>query len=399
MNKFLLLTAFSLFFICEVNAQDIIVLKDGSVLETEVVEISSTEVRYKKYTNLTGPVYVIDKSSVYAINYKNGEKDIFSSAKDDNSEEKAQVYSETNMPKDGSLLVSPDNEELLLRYNRLFDPGYIDSKDSPAIAYITKFALTNVSVISNEHLEVYFKMPYLYLYEIWIRNKTNSPIIIDLMYTSRSDSDGVSRTYYDASEVHSSASGQAVGGGVSLGPISVGGGNTNSLTTVYNNERYVVIPPKGNASIGVWKDVVKKKALLQQDYRKWVSHGEKFTHTYYANEWEINKKGILNEYLTNGYGNNYDEIKDDNMPVNINSQIMIGESVVFDVDNSPLVKEYRLLYYTDQGMSNAFVLPFALYIRQIIGIQLNTNNFHKNCTKMGYDPQYDLIADYYYKIK
>ena len=37
-----------------VNAQDIIVLKDGNMIEAKVTEISSSEIRYKRFDNLDG---------------------------------------------------------------------------------------------------------------------------------------------------------------------------------------------------------------------------------------------------------------------------------------------------------------------------------------------------------
>lgn len=62
--------------LCSLNAwaQDVIVKKDGSTVVCRVVEVTKTEVIYKKWTDLQGSGYIIDKSLVSAINYENGTK-------------------------------------------------------------------------------------------------------------------------------------------------------------------------------------------------------------------------------------------------------------------------------------------------------------------------------------
>ena len=72
MKKLLLL----LMLVCSVSAwaQDVIVKKDGSTIICRVVEVSQTEVVYKRWTNLEGPNYVMNLSDVSAINFENGEK-------------------------------------------------------------------------------------------------------------------------------------------------------------------------------------------------------------------------------------------------------------------------------------------------------------------------------------
>lgn len=67
------------FIICglfSVNAQDIIILRDGNMIEAKVMEIHPTEVRYKRIDNLNGPMIIILKSSVLSIKYENGILDI-----------------------------------------------------------------------------------------------------------------------------------------------------------------------------------------------------------------------------------------------------------------------------------------------------------------------------------
>lgn len=60
-----------------VNAQDVIVKKDNSTILSKITKVSTTEIEFKKWSNLDGPTYIISISDVIRINYENGEYDIF----------------------------------------------------------------------------------------------------------------------------------------------------------------------------------------------------------------------------------------------------------------------------------------------------------------------------------
>lgn len=57
-----------------VSAQDVIVKKDGSTIVCRVVELTESEIVYKKWGNLNGSSYVMERSAASAINYQNGKK-------------------------------------------------------------------------------------------------------------------------------------------------------------------------------------------------------------------------------------------------------------------------------------------------------------------------------------
>ena len=59
------------------NAQDVIVKTDNSTILSKVEEITEESIKYRKWNNLDGPVYVISISEVIAINYSNGTMDTF----------------------------------------------------------------------------------------------------------------------------------------------------------------------------------------------------------------------------------------------------------------------------------------------------------------------------------
>jgi hypothetical protein len=62
-------------------SQDLIATKKGDIIKAKVLEINTSEIKYKKTDNLSGPTYSVLKSDVFSINYKNGSKDVFSETK------------------------------------------------------------------------------------------------------------------------------------------------------------------------------------------------------------------------------------------------------------------------------------------------------------------------------
>ena len=71
------LTLLTLFFSIGLFAQDIITTRSGEDILAKILEISQTEVKYKKYDNLEGPTFTLLKSTLLMIRYDNGTKDIF----------------------------------------------------------------------------------------------------------------------------------------------------------------------------------------------------------------------------------------------------------------------------------------------------------------------------------
>ena len=59
------------------QAQDLITTKKGEDIQAKILEVSSNEIKYKRFSNLDGPSFIINTSEVLMIRYQNGEKDIF----------------------------------------------------------------------------------------------------------------------------------------------------------------------------------------------------------------------------------------------------------------------------------------------------------------------------------
>ena len=71
-------------FICSSNiikAQDTLSMRSGENVLVKVIEVGTTEVKYKKLDNLNGPVFSMLKSDLLMIKYENGTREDFSSIK------------------------------------------------------------------------------------------------------------------------------------------------------------------------------------------------------------------------------------------------------------------------------------------------------------------------------
>ena len=93
---------------------------------TIVMEINGTEIKYKKWSNQEGPLYSINRSEVYSINYRNGEVELITGL---NQSAPTAALSSGKMERDGKnltingrelsdeevlSLVGPDNYETYL---------------------------------------------------------------------------------------------------------------------------------------------------------------------------------------------------------------------------------------------------------------------------------------------
>lgn len=79
------------------NAQDILVRKGGEVENVKVLEVSPTEVKYKKSNNEDGPVFIEKRSNLYSVKYKNGEVQTFNDTQE--PAETSSYYSEYGQKK------------------------------------------------------------------------------------------------------------------------------------------------------------------------------------------------------------------------------------------------------------------------------------------------------------
>lgn len=77
MRRYLLSVLLFPGFLSGIAAQDVILKTDGTEVRAKVAEVSESEVRYRKESNLSGPMYVMPSREIFMITYENGEKDVF----------------------------------------------------------------------------------------------------------------------------------------------------------------------------------------------------------------------------------------------------------------------------------------------------------------------------------
>ena len=77
--KILFVVATFSFFLCatseKASAQDLLILKSGKELKVNIIEETSTIVKYREVENPTGPLFSIGKDKVASIQYKKGSKE------------------------------------------------------------------------------------------------------------------------------------------------------------------------------------------------------------------------------------------------------------------------------------------------------------------------------------
>lgn len=71
-----LLIALAVFACGQSSASDIIVTKTQDKIEGKILEVSDSEIRYKKSSNLDGPTFVLAKDKISTIVYENGEVEV-----------------------------------------------------------------------------------------------------------------------------------------------------------------------------------------------------------------------------------------------------------------------------------------------------------------------------------
>jgi hypothetical protein len=64
-----------------IKAQDTLTMRSGENIIVKIIEVGNTEVKFKKVTNINGPIFSTLKSDLILIRYENGSKDDFSNIK------------------------------------------------------------------------------------------------------------------------------------------------------------------------------------------------------------------------------------------------------------------------------------------------------------------------------
>lgn len=358
------------------SAQDLIICRNGDEITSKILKISKTEVEYKKWSNIEGPTYTLDKADIFMIKYQNGEKDVFketpavpaASAAPAAEPTAASAAPVSNEP----IMATPaaNNAELIAGYNNeqheyvLKYPDPAKKKKKKIRAAVGTLGVSSSSILSTDDIEISFQPLYLadffkilggsvggvvskmdfpsshYIYAIVIKNKTTRVIYIDKSACFGTFSTGEIKKYYDPQE-YSVTEGKdsGAGMGVNLGAVAdafgvggvvgaladgvnVGGdkGKFNVTTKTYKDERLLTIPPQSSVMLSV--DGVK-----EHPYEK-------------------------KKFLITG---SYEYFGIPSIPL-----LYVDELRTYTEENTPKSVNYMITYSFDKGLSQCFMVNFGL---------------------------------------
>lgn len=105
------------------NAQDSLFFRNGTELSVKVLEVSPSQLKYRRQDNPDGPIYSISVDDVLLIKYANGTKDVFGAGNAGARQSEATTREPRPMPQPG--LSS-------LRYRGgLFQQYFVDANNEP----------------------------------------------------------------------------------------------------------------------------------------------------------------------------------------------------------------------------------------------------------------------------
>ena len=240
-----------------VYAQDVIVKRDGTTILSKVLEVNKNEIKYKKFSNQKGPLYIIEKTEVMAINYECGDKDLYTNA--------VRSASSENSSLEKTDLVE-ENLQLVREYNDRKVEYVGPNGDKTCGYYDIVLRMEEGSIIETPELRIEYKQePRVGRFlEVSLYNKTNKAIYIDLansyfiecdnarpLFVPSSTSSGKSSTSGGSVNVGAVTSAIGIGGAVGTlaGGINVGGANTSTNTTTVYSQRIISVPPMASISL------------------------------------------------------------------------------------------------------------------------------------------------------
>ena len=108
-------------------AQDLIVTKDAKKIDAKILEVSTSEIRYKELDNLDGPVFVLRVDEINCIIYANGKVVLYNKPVDEAAERAKQAEALAKANQIGSLFGSCGSSEAGQKGNPLGRPSYGNS--------------------------------------------------------------------------------------------------------------------------------------------------------------------------------------------------------------------------------------------------------------------------------
>ena len=378
-------------------AQDLIVKKDGSVIQAKVTKVGTSEVEYKKWSNQDGPQYSIEIVDILAINYKNGDKETFDnvSASRNNQAVKAQTEGQQNIiqiqSEDLSHEAKVANDEMIAKLNEPIEL-LINEKDKKDIgkkevsSAIACFGASPKSVLCDGNIAIMVETGELYKETSkrpaeWINgglssrnrnlgsqakyvinpairfhvyNNSNQTLYIDLANTFYVNM-GNSQTYYVPSSTTTSKTSSG-GAGVNLGAvtgalgiggaagtlangINVGGGSSSTTTNTIYSQRIIALAPKSITTLA-------PKYFFGET--SWQSTN--------GIRYDLWQRYTYLRYVTINFSSKSEK-----------GAMMFGDHYTYNEDKSPIQFSFYLSYSKEETGANIITLPSTFYLKDLIG--------------------------------
>lgn len=317
-----------------ISAQDILVFKNGDVINAVVKEVAPAEIKYQKTSNISGPIYTVAKKDVVSIKYSNGETEKFDldSVPDANNDDRGK---QTH-----SALVADDNDSQKRKYSML-PLLNVTTSNKKSSSFFPIMAFTDSSVISTKDLLITINPNPVKYYEggwkvklgyaIQILNKTDAPIYIDRALCFRIDNELNAKSYFD-NKTYTVNSGNSKGIGVAFVGIGLGGSSFSSNSENFGVDRFLVIGPKAKAN------------LVDYKYIRLSETKAKFKTVSDVEYWGFNLAST--ESVNQGAVKTYTE------------------------KNTPYSNRYFITYLTDPQFSNKLTVNFELFAKYLVGAEI-----------------------------
>ena len=162
MKKFVFVRVFLLLILASnlSLSQDIVYTSNGNKIKAKVTEINLTDIKYKDFSNLNGPTYVIPKSEVVLIEYQNGYRDIINANPKDFSPSKAKesssgIKEKPNLHSFNKNLISINalslaNGDLAFMYDREFANHHLSASFLGAYNFNSRMGFLNYYIADSK---------------------------------------------------------------------------------------------------------------------------------------------------------------------------------------------------------------------------------------------------------
>lgn len=264
-------------FCASLQAQDLIVKKNGEVMAVYNIDIAEKWVYYTLEASTDDDLKRLSREDVFSVKIGSGDMQLLS-AQNTEPKKEEQILEENFGPRFVERKTADNNDILIAKYNRTNITGVKMNEKSTKLTGpsdketdngVAILRVTESSVLSNEDIEIQISLKQkdvsLFGYEIFVKNKTDKAIYVDLANTFRNMNNGESKIYFDDTQVTKTTGGStgavanlgAIASGIGIGGavgtiasgINVGAKNDASVSQTYKNDRIIKIPPMGKVAL------------------------------------------------------------------------------------------------------------------------------------------------------